>query len=134
MTDQELIAAFEAGRSPDGGFHHAEHVRVAWVYLGEGSTVAALGRFVTSLKRFAVAQGTPNLYHETMTFAYMLLIQDRIARGGRGASWEEFAARNPELFRRKPSLLAQYYSNELLASETARESFVWPDLVKERDG
>jgi hypothetical protein len=129
MTDGELIAAFEAGHVPEGRFRHEEHVRVAWFYLGEASTVAALDRFITSLKRFAAAQNTPGLYHETVTVAYMLLIQDRIARGGRGASWEEFAARNPELFNQKPSLLEQYYSSELLASQTARASFVWPDLL-----
>lgn len=30
MTDEELLACFEAGVEPPGGFHHREHVRVAF--------------------------------------------------------------------------------------------------------
>jgi hypothetical protein len=32
MTDDELIAAFEAATLPAGAFPHREHVRAAWWY------------------------------------------------------------------------------------------------------
>ena len=31
--DDELIRCFEAGDVPAGGFHHEQHVRVAWNYV-----------------------------------------------------------------------------------------------------
>jgi hypothetical protein len=127
VTDEALMAAFEAGRMPEGGFHHAEHVRVGWIYLGRHPTIEALRQFVTNLKRFAAAQGTPDRYHETITFAFLLMIQDRIARRGRGTSWDAFASANADLLTWNPSVLDRYYSQALLASATARGAFVWPD-------
>jgi len=42
MTDDELITCFEAQQDPPGGFHHREHVRVAWVYLRRDPVPVAL--------------------------------------------------------------------------------------------
>jgi hypothetical protein len=128
VTDDELVNAFESGREPPGGFHHDQHVRVAWIYLGQAPLIPALMRFVTALKQFAAAQGKPDLYHETITVAFFLLIEDRLARYGRGSTWEAFAAMHPDLFSRQPSVLARYYSTELLMSPLAKARFVWPDL------
>jgi hypothetical protein len=128
VTDDELIVSFERGQMPDGGFHHQQHVRVAWIYLGQQPLVPALARFIDALKQFALAQGQPDLYHETITVAFLLLIEDRIARHGRGAAWDEFAAAHADLVSGASSLLARYYSRDLLMSPVARTRFVWPDL------
>ncbi|HEY7288627.1 MAG TPA: hypothetical protein VH583_02235 [Vicinamibacterales bacterium] len=127
MTDEELLGYFEAGQAPPGGFHHAEHVRVAWCYARRHPWVAALERFRTSLKGFAEAQGKPTLYHETITTAFMALVAERLDAGGSGADWETFAARNADLLSWKPSILDRYYRPETLASERARRMFVLPD-------
>ena len=65
--DDELIRALEAGEVPVGGFHHAQHVRVAWNCVSRYPLPEAIERFTSGLKRFAQAQGTPDLYHETIT-------------------------------------------------------------------
>ena len=49
MTDDELMHAFEAGRVPDGGFHHRQHVQVAWNYLRAHPLPEALARCRLSL-------------------------------------------------------------------------------------
>ena len=108
-TDDELLAAFEAGREPEGGFHHREHLRVAWLYLRRDPWPVALGRFSEGLKRFAAAQGKPGLYHETVTVAYFLLIHQRMAEGRPDSSFDAFVARYPELLGWKPSVLDRYY-------------------------
>src|SRR5437016_2641973 len=108
--DAALVDAFEAGRAPATGFHQADHVRVAWVYLERMTLLAAAEAFVRNLKRFAEAQGKPARYHETITLACLLLIHDRIVTRGRGASWTEFAAANPDLLTWQPSILDRYYS------------------------
>ena len=61
---------FEAGDEPPGGFHHREHVRVAWYYLTQAPLPEALVRFSNALRRFALARGKPGLYHETITTAF----------------------------------------------------------------
>ena len=129
MTDEELMRAFEAGQVPDGGFHHAEHVRVAWNYLRAGSLPEALGRFCAGLKHFADAQGATNLYHETITVAYVLLINERWAGSDPSMAWEAFATAPPDLLAWKPSLLDRLYAPETLASARARRVFVMPDRL-----
>ena len=124
----DLIRRFEDGTLPPSEFHHEDHVRLAWLYLSEEPPLAALARFTEGLKRFAARNGAEGLYHETITWAYLLLIHERKARGDAGETWEGFAARNPDLLIWKPSVLEGYYHKETLASELARRVFVMPDL------
>jgi len=126
MTNAELIRCFEAGEVPACGFHHEQHVRVAWNYVTRGPLPEALDRFCAGLKRFALAQGKPNLYHETITIAYVLLINERIDRSADG-SWETFAAENADLLAWKPSILDRCYTPDTLRSDRARSTFVMPD-------
>lgn len=129
MTDEDLVQAFERGEEPDGGFHHAEHVRVAWYYLQVHPLPEALVRFTRALRAFAAAQGKPNLYHETITVAFMLIIAERTAEADAAMNWDEFAARNVDLLVWKPSVLERYYRSETLWSDRARRSFVMPDRL-----
>jgi hypothetical protein len=131
-ADRRFIEAFEATSLPDGGFHHRDHVRTAWIYLRELPPTAALDRFARSLQRFAESKGKSGLYHETITWAYLLLIRERMERGGGGGSFDEFATRNPDLLAWKPSILDSYYRKETLASDLARRVFLLPDRL--RDG
>jgi hypothetical protein len=121
-----LISEFEQGRAP-GTFHHADHVRVAFAYVSELPLLDAMANFSAALKRFALSKGKPNLYHETITWAYLLLIRERIARAGRAQTWEEFAARNSDLLVWKLGVLTRLYRQETLDSDLARRVFILPD-------
>jgi hypothetical protein len=54
----------------------------SFLYLSRYPALEALQRFSTSLLRFAIARGKPGLYHETITWAFFLLIRERMARMG----------------------------------------------------
>ena len=127
MTDPDFLAAFEDGSLPEDRFHHRDHVHAAWLLLREETSAAALGRFAAALKRFAAAKGKTRLYHETITWAYLLLINERMERLGRDRVWEEFAASNPDLMTWRPSVLERYYTSEALGSDLARRVFLLPD-------
>src|ERR1700674_1370688 len=92
MTDDELLAGFENCTLPNEAFHHEEHVRVAFLYLRHYSALEALQHFSTALERFGVAHGKTTLYNETVTWAYLLLIRERMARAEWTQSWPEFRA------------------------------------------
>jgi hypothetical protein len=124
--DEGFVRAFEAGTLAPEAFHHSEHVRLAWLYLREHAPPLALARFTDGLRRYATLQGKPDRYHETITWAYLLLIHERMARGAE-ATWDQFAAANPDLLRWKPSILDGYYRPETLASPLARRVFLLPD-------
>jgi len=127
MTGDELIRQFECGATPADTFHHADHVRLAFEYLCRCSVLDALERLSAALKRFAAAQGKAELYHETITWAYVLLIRERMARTGQAQTWEEFAALNGDLLVWKGGVLATLYRQETLDSALARCTFVLPD-------
>ena len=124
MGDREFVAAFEACKIANSEFHHADHIRLAWIYLREFPLLEAIERFTTSLRRFATHHGKAERYHETVTWAYVLLIHERMVDV---SSFEDFRAANPDLFSWKPSILESYYRAETLASERARQTFVMPD-------
>jgi hypothetical protein len=125
-----LVEEFETGRV-QSSFHHADHLRVAYAYVAKYPFLEAISRFSSALKRVAEARGNPRLYHETVTWAYLLLIRERVARAGRVQGdlepWEEFAVRNPDLLIWKDGILATLYLPETLDSELARNVFVLPD-------
>jgi len=129
MKDEEFIERFENCTLPAESFHHPDHVRVVWLYLRRYSVLETLDRFSAGLKRFATANGKPNLYHETITWAYVLLINERIERGGHEQSWAEFVVSNADLFDWKNSILKSYYHDQTLRSEVARKVFVFPDKI-----
>lgn len=128
-TATDLIRSFEDCTLPAGAFHHRDHVRLVWLYLRRLPVLDALTRFAEGLRRFAAANGHPGLYHETITWAYLFLIHQRMAGAGADETWEEFAARNPDLLTWKPSVLGAYYKEETLGSELARRVFVMPDRI-----
>jgi hypothetical protein len=128
MEDSALLVGFEEGSLPEGAFGHREHLRAAWIFVRKYGLPDALTRFAEALKRFAAAKGAPQLYHQTITWAYLLLIEERLARHP-AEKWDDFAAANSDLLDWKPSLLDRYYTPELLWSDLARRTFVMPDRV-----
>jgi hypothetical protein len=127
MTDDEFIASFENGSLDNHAFHHADHVRLAFLYLRGYPALEALERFSNSLARFAAISGKPQLYHETITWAFMLLIRERLERTGRDQSWDDFAARNGDILDWQDNILKKYYRTETLFSDLARRTFLLPD-------
>ena len=81
------------------------------------------------MRQFARKVGKPGLYHETVTWAYLLLIHERMARGPESEDFEAFAARNQDLLAWRPSILDRYYRPETLQSDLARRVFVLPDRL-----
>jgi hypothetical protein len=124
MTDQEFIDAFVARRLAPAGFDHRTHLRAAFLLLRSRPFLEACIAMRDGLQALAGKLGKPDLYHETVTVAFMALVAERSS----GADdWEGFIAAHPELCRR--GLLDSYYSAALLASGAARKTFAMPDLV-----
>lgn len=133
LTDRELMEQFERATLPLECFHHREHVRLAFLYLAERPVLEALQAFSSALRRFADAHGKSKLYHETITWAYIFLIRERLARAGRAMSWEDFATDNADLLTWKDGVLTRFYREETLKSDLAREIFVFPDKCAESE-
>lgn len=127
QDEARLLERFVDTTLPADEFHHQQHVHVAWLFVRRHGMPAALSEFTIAIKRFADAKGATGLYHETITWAFLLLIADRQARQPVD-SWRQFADANADLLAWKPSILNRYYSKELLASDLAKRTFLMPDL------
>jgi hypothetical protein len=128
MNDEKIIRDFESDALPPDSFHHADHVRVAFAYLRRYPVLEALRKFTSALQRFATARGKPQLYNETITYAYFFLIHERMALHGAG-DWQEFSAANPDLLASKNAILSHYYRDNTLSTDLARAVFVLPDRL-----
>ena len=73
--DVALTRAIERGEMPDGGFPHASHLRVAWVYLSESASLdEAVARMSATLRAFAASVGKPEKYSDATTVFWMLQV------------------------------------------------------------
>ena len=129
MSDEDFVRAFEACAIGASDFRHADHVRLAWIYLRRHPLLKAIERFRDSLQRFAAHNGVPGRYHETITWAYLLLIHERMQRDDGVGDWDRCRAVHGDLLQWNPSILERYYTRETLLSDTARRTFVLPDMA-----
>jgi len=125
-SDEDFLRAFEDLSFPVELFHHLEHVRVAWLYLRSSDVTRAAERMSAGIRRFANHHGATQKYHHTQTQAWMRLVAAALLETPEGYNFAQFLSDHPELTEK--SLLAKYYSNELLQSAAAREGWVEPDL------
>jgi hypothetical protein len=131
LTDQEFLRALEGCELPERDFGHASHVRAAYLYLQSGDFAASLERMRRTIRTYAASLGKADKYHETITVAYLALIQQHICERGDSGGWPAFARDNPELF--EPGLLLHFYPKAQLQSELARRVFLLPCARPDRN-
>ena len=77
MTDQEFTDAFAASRLDPVGFDHRAHLRAAFLLLRSMPFLEACIAMRDGLQALAGKIGKPDLYHETVTVAFMALVAER---------------------------------------------------------
>jgi hypothetical protein len=123
------IHSFETGTLDPAQFPHSEHVRIGYEMLGRYPFGEAISRFSSGLKKLAAKVGKPEIYHETITVAFLALINERRASHP-GETWSEFKVRNADLFDKR--CLEKWYGAEQLGSDLARRTFCLPRLLRAR--
>ncbi len=123
--DRSFLAAFDAC-SVDP-FGHRQHLRVVWLLLGSYPLALAIDRLCAGLRALVAHMGVPERYHETLTWAYALLVNEGRAALPVGHTFADFEAANPELFADGLGVVRRHYSQERLDSAAARRRFVLPD-------
>lgn len=119
------LAAFERGTIDPASFDHAAHVRMAFAMVGRHAFDDALARYSRALRRLCASAGRPDRYHATVTVAFLALVGERRMEHRAGDdSWDAFAERNPDLFRR--DCLDRWYDPAVLGSDRARRTFILP--------
>lgn len=125
MLTDPLVLAFEAAAVDPTRFHHREHLYVAWCYLRDLPLEEALARYVRHLRQLTVALGVPGKFHATMTWSYLILLDQAMQRSP-GADFDQLLAANPALLDHRTGALFDHYDRAQLDSDEARRRFVLP--------
>jgi hypothetical protein len=128
--DAAMTRALERCELPNQGFHHALHLRVAWVYLAESASVdEAIDRMATTLRRFAASVGKAEKYSQATTEFWMHLVAAvRAVMPGGGVD----AAMRAYPWLLDKNLILAYYSSDAAAPRAADPSSHPPDRVVPR--
>ena len=129
MTDDEFLDAFETCRIPKALWTHEAHVRMAWLYLRRRPLEEVIPFVRGAIQRYNRSLGNTEGYHETVTLAYLILIDARIDRESSEAAFSAFSEAFPSLLDHKLSVVLEHYSREVLFSNEAIRTFVEPDRL-----
>lgn len=132
LTLSDLVAAFRDCTLPKEEWTHLAHLRVGAWHVHHFGGPAALAMLRDGIRRLNDSHGTPNSsdsgYHETITVAYVRLIEEFFAGVDPGISLE----RRGELLVASPLaerlVLFRFWSRDRLLSARARAEWVPPDL------
>ena len=132
MSDDEtFLMELETCSLPLSEFHHREHVKLAYLYLRQHPFKDALKRIRETIVRYNGAhdlQDSPTTgYHETITYAWLRLIEFVIDEYGPSESADEFYESHPELSQTKT--LRLFYSRQRMMSPDAKATAFEPDLA-----
>jgi hypothetical protein len=125
---EEVVRRFETCELPPADFNHREHLLVALCYLLRMGEAESLARLRARINAYVEARGiNPNLYHETITLFWLKRVRACLGRAGNAHGLAEMTnALAAECG--SSHLIFDYYSKELIDSETARREWVEPDL------
>lgn len=126
MDDDEFLRAFLGGWPATEGFHHHDHLRIAWLVIERHGPELAADIVGDRLKQMAVARGLAPLYNETMTRFWIRLIAH--VREATGASSLDDAIRNFPMLLDK-NLAQRHWSRTRMFGPEARAAWVEPDLA-----
>src|SRR5687767_958294 len=130
-ADETFLRSFEDCTLPFEQWKHRAHIKVAYLYLRELPYEQALVKVRTNIKRYNAATNTPETlergYHETMTVAWMKLVNFTLCEYGPANTADEFLDAQEHLLNRKA--LRFFYTRDCLISWRAKTEWVEPDLV-----
>jgi hypothetical protein len=128
--DVQFLHSFEQRTLPFGEWTHRAHVRVAWLFLTRFPVDAAIERVRSGIQAYNTAHNVPEAlergYHETITVAFMRLIDARRNHEATATSFDAFCSAHPDLLDKR--VLLQFYSRERITSAEAKRTFIEPDL------
>ena len=124
---EQLVRAVEQCTLAPAEFSHHAHMTVAIWYLAHLPFDAAADAMRATIQRFAGHYGLTQLYHETITQFWMLLLHHYLDAnpqlGLADATYHALA----ELGSMQP--VFRHYSRERVFSDQARREWVAPDLI-----
>jgi len=121
----ELVRAFETCEIHPAEFKHFQHLAVALWYLKHFPYEEASEKMRGGIQRLAAAYGKTG-YHETITVFWLQMVRSFLMKANSRATILELA--NDVASEYSKNVIADYYSEETIASAKAKNEWVEPDL------
>jgi hypothetical protein len=129
--DETFLAQFESATWPLEEWHHRQHIKIAYLYLCRHPLETAVAKICKGIKKFNAAhkvpEGIDRGYHETMTQAWMRLVNCTLQEFGPNESADAFVDKHTQLLSKRALLF--FYSRDHIMSAEAKRQFVLPDLT-----
>jgi hypothetical protein len=126
MSDDAVLQAFEECQLDPGKFHHADHIRLAWLCIRHRGVRQAETLLLEGIRKMAQNAGVPQKFHYTTTIAWARLVAAACCESDSCDSFYEWIKSHPKLLDRY--LLKEHYSAGKLESSQARCGWLDPDL------
>lgn len=126
-TNDATMLAFEQGTLDPAHFSHRIHLALAWQYLQRNGFPEGATQFRHHLKNYVTKVGAQSKYHETITWAYLVLLNEELClRSPPNESFDAMIQRRPDLLNHRNGPIARCYSKAQLESPEARRVFMLP--------
>ena len=129
----QLIDGFQSCTLPHEAWTHLAHLRVGAWHVHHLGAETALATLRAGIRRLNDSHGTVNSaqsgYHETITTAYVRLIDVFLATFDAAVPFDERLAALLASPLSDRSILLRYWSRERLMSPEARTAWLAPDLA-----
>jgi hypothetical protein len=121
------LAAFERGTLDPAQFDHRLHLSLAWTCLQRDGFPQGALLFRQQLQAYVATVGAEGKYHETITWAYLVLLNEELTlRSPPGEPFDAMIRRRPDLLDHRNGAIARCYSKSQLDSPDARRVFLLP--------
>lgn len=128
LTDDEFLAAFEGLQLKHVNFNHADHLRLAWIYVSRFGAAGAADKLLTGIRRMAEHVNAPQKFLYTTTVAWTRLVAAALESDPPAEPFANWVRRHQALLNK--DLLDTFYSPGILTSDAAKAGWVEPDLRK----
>lgn len=127
VDKDDLLSAFENLTLDPAQFSHRRHLEFGWRYLQRHGFPDGAAKFAASLKAYVGHVGAASKYHETITWAYLVLMnEERVLRSSPDESFDAMIVRRPDLLDHRNGALSRRYAQAQLAGAEARRVFMLP--------
>ena len=124
-ADEAFVAAFHAHQLSNEGFHHRDHLRLAWVQIRRLGLEQAAEVVTNGIRRFASHHGSAERYNDTMTRFWLRVVAIGIRRHPE-VTFDELLAAEPNLLDK--NLPFKHWSRERMNRDDAKQRWIEPDL------
>jgi hypothetical protein len=126
-SEDDLFAAFETLTLDPAQFTHRRHLAFGWRCLQRFGFPEGAVRFSERLKAYVAKVGAAAKYHETITWGYLVLMNEEMTlRSTPAESFDAMIARRPDLMDHRGGALSRCYTKAQLDDPNARQVFMLP--------